>query len=228
MKGLYLALDLFTLACPLLLSFEKRVHFFKQWKFALGATLLIAIPFVIWDALFTSWGFWGFNTNYTLGIHFAGLPLEELTFFIVVPFACTFIYEVCLYYFSPGSLRWFNRIFLFAIPAYALLLALIGGIGYYTLSVVISSALVLLWSLLTPKVTHIGIAFLFSLAPFFVVNGILTGSFIDEPVVWYSEAQKVSPRLFTIPMEDILYSFTLIGANILVYEQLKAKWGKRA
>lgn len=228
MKALYLLLDLITLACPLLLSFEKRVSYFRKWKFALIAALIIALPFIVWDALFTSWGFWGFNPNYVLGIHLAGLPLEEFTFFIVVPFACTFIYEVCRYFFTPDYLHWFNRFFLFAIPSYALSLALIGGIGYYTLCVVVSSALVLLWMVLSPKVSHIGIAFVFSLVPFLVVNGILTGSFIEEPVVWYSEAQKVAPRIFTIPMEDILYSFTLIGANILVYEQLKAKWGSRA
>lgn len=228
MKGLYLALDLFTLACPLILSFEKRVHYFGHWKNALLAALIIAVPFIAWDILFTLWGFWGFNPEYLIGIELAGLPLEEYLFFLLVPFACTFIYEVCLYYFTPQFLRWFNRFFLFAIPAYALALNLIGDIGYYTMSVVISSALVLFWMLLSPKVTHIGIAFLFSLLPFLLVNGILTGSFIEEPVVWYSEAQKVSPRIFTIPMEDILYSFTLTASNILVYEILKKKWGARA
>lgn len=227
MKGLYLALDLFTLACPLLLSFEKRVHYFRHWKSALVAAVIIALPFVVWDALFTSWLFWGFNPGYLIGIEIAGLPIEELLFFLVVPFACTFIYEVCLYFFTPGSLHWFNRFFLFAIPIYALGLSVIGGIGYYTVSVVISATIVLFWMLLNPKVTHIGIAFLFCLLPFLLINGILTGSFIDEPVVWYNEAQKVSPRIFTIPMEDVLYGFTLIASNILVYEKLKSKWEAR-
>ena len=222
MKGLYVLIDLFTLACPLVLSFEKRVQYFRHWKNAFLAALVIAVPFLIWDVLFTSWGFWGFNKDYLIGVEFLGLPLEEYLFFIVVPFACTFIYVVCRHYFNSDSLRWFNRLFLFAIPAYGLILPLIGGIGYYTLSVEISSALVLFWMLLSPRVTHIAIAFLFSLIPFLFINGILTGSFLDTPVVWYSEAQKVTPRIFTIPMEDVLYSFTLIGANILVFEKFKS------
>lgn|SRR3989338_355920 len=224
MKWLYLSLDLGTLFFPILLSFEKHVHFFRLWKSAFFAALIIAIPFLIWDILFTEWGFWGFTSDYNLGVSLLGLPLEEILFFVVVPFACTFIYEVCGYYFRSFEMKIFNRIFYFLIPAYSLILTFIGDVGYYTLTVVVSSSLVLLWMMFNAQYRFIGIAFLISLLPFFLVNGILTGSFIPNEVVWYSEAQKVSPRLFTIPMEDILYSFTLVVANMLVFEKLKKRW----
>ncbi len=225
MKWLYLLLDGFTLLCPLVLSFEKKVHFYRSWKSAILASLIVAIPFLIWDFYFTEKGFWGFNPEYISGIYLFHLPLEEYLFFIVVPVACTFIYEVCKYFFRNYELRLFNRIFQFAIPAYALLLVLIGDIGYYTLSVEITAALVLAWMMLNPAYKYTGLAFVFSLLPFFLVNGILTGSFIPGEVVWYSEAQKVEPRLFTIPMEDILYSFSLVVPNMLLFEKIKARLG---
>lgn len=224
MKWLYLSLDFGTLFFPIVLSFEKQVRFFRLWKSAFVATLIISIPFLIWDYLFTEWGFWGFNPNYNSGISLFSLPLEEILFFTVVPFACIFIYEVCGYYLRSFELKIFNRLFYFLIPAYSLLLVSLGNIGYYTMAVVASSSLVLVWMMLNAQLRYVGMAFLISLLPFFLVNGVLTGSFIPEEVVWYSEAQIVSPRLFTIPMEDILYCFTLVVANILVFEKLKKRW----
>lgn len=224
MKWLYLSLDLGTLFFPIVLSFEKQVRFLRLWKSAFVATLIVAVPFLIWDVLFTNWGFWGFNPKYNLGLSLMSLPFEEILFFAVVPFACTFIYEVCGYYLRSFELKLFNRILYFLIPAYSLLLVFLGNIGYYTLSVVISSSLVLVWMMLNSQFRYVGIAYLISLLPFLLVNGILTGSFIPEEVVWYSEAQKVSPRIFTIPMEDVLYCFTLVVANILVFEKLKKRW----
>ncbi|MDX2362628.1 MAG: lycopene cyclase domain-containing protein [Crocinitomicaceae bacterium] len=223
MKWLYLSLDIGTLLCPLLLSFDKHVRYFKSWKNSLLAAIIIAIPFLIWDALFTHHGFWGFTPEYLSGIYIFNLPIEEILFFIIVPFACTFVYEVIKYFFRNYKLRTFNRFFLLAIPVYALSLVLMGDLGYYTLSVVISSTLVLAWQLKDGDLRYVGLAFLFSLIPFFIVNGVLTGYCTNEPVVWYSEAQKVTPRLFTIPMEDILYSYTLMVANILLFERLQRK-----
>lgn len=226
MKSLYLLLDLLTLACPLVLSFEKRVNYRSSWLPSLMATLIIAVPFLVWDAIFTAHNYWGFNRRYNLGIDLFGLPLEEYLFFIVVPFACTFIYEVSKYYFNKFSLITFNRIVQIGISFYSLALVFLGESGMYTLSVQISSLIVLVLWMLKPQLKLIGIAFLLSLIPFLIVNGILTGSFIDQEVVWYCEAEKVPYRIFTIPMEDVLYSFTLVVGNILVFEYLRKVFAK--
>lgn len=223
MKGLYLILVLGTLLCPVVLSFDKNVRYYKSWKNAFLASIVVAVPFLIWDSLFTLKGFWGFNPKYITGIRIFNLPLEEVLFFLIVPFACTFIYEVCKYFFRSFSMRIFNRIFYFTIPLYAILILCFGQFGYYTLSVEISSALVLVWLMLNPDLRYLGLAFLLSLIPFLIVNGILTGSCTEEPVVWYSEVQKVAPRIFTIPMEDVLYSFTLVVANMLLFEKFQQR-----
>lgn len=45
------------------------------------------------------------------------------------------------------------------------------------------------------------------LIPFFVVNGVLTGTGIQGPVVWYDNTHNLEIRLLTIPVEDIGYAF---------------------
>jgi lycopene cyclase domain-containing protein len=66
------------------------------------------------------------------------------------------------------------------------------------------------------------IAFLIILVPFFIVNGILTGTGLEEPVVWYNDDENLGIRLLTIPIEDIGYAFTMIFGNVFLIEKFKA------
>ena len=42
-----------TIAGPLLLSFDKKVHFYTHWKSFATATIIVASGFLIWDEYFT-------------------------------------------------------------------------------------------------------------------------------------------------------------------------------
>lgn len=222
MKWLYLFLDIFVLLGPIALSFDSRVYYFAKWKSVFLSIMIVSIPFLIWDFLFTLNGIWGFNPDYLTGVSIGNLPIEEILFFFVVPFACTFIYECVLYYFRNIDFKHVDRILKFAIPTYTLIVGFISNeIGWYTLSVTISTLLVLFWWVASPNYHFIGISFLISLIPFLLINGILTGGFTESPIVWYNETQKVPPRIFTIPFEDVLYSFTLIVSVILLHEKLQ-------
>ena len=59
------------------------------------------------------------------------------------------------------------------------------------------------------------------LLPFFIVNGILTGTGLDSPVVWYNDNENLGLRVLTIPVEDIFYGMELIFLNLLIYQKLK-------
>jgi lycopene cyclase domain-containing protein len=54
-----------------------------------------------------------------------------------------------------------------------------------------------------------------------IVNGILTGSFIENEVVWYNNNENLGLRFFTIPVEDFAYAFSMLLFNLLIIEKLK-------
>ena len=62
------------------------------------------------------------------------------------------------------------------------------------------------------------------LIPFFIVNGILTGSFIETPIVSYNDLENLGIRLFTIPVEDIGYAFSMLFGNLMIFETLKKRF----
>ncbi|MEY3102927.1 MAG: hypothetical protein RL558_1204 [Bacteroidota bacterium] len=43
-----------------------------------------------------------------------------------------------------------------------------------------------------------------------MVNGILTGAFLAEPIVWYNDAENLELRIGTIPVEDALYGMLMM------------------
>jgi lycopene cyclase domain-containing protein len=59
--------------------------------------------------------------------------------------------------------------------------------------------------------------------PFLMVNGVLTGSLIDAPIVWYNDAENLGIRMFTIPVEDVFYGMGLVLLNILLTETFLPK-----
>ena len=71
------------------------------------------------------------------------------------------------------------------------------------------------------NIRNIFLSYLFILPFFFLSNGILTGSFVSEPIVWYNDLENVNLRIFTIPVEDAFYGFLLVLLNILFYEYFK-------
>lgn len=65
--------------------------------------------------------------------------------------------------------------------------------------------------------------YLILLIPFLIVNGLLTGTGIEEEVVWYNNNHNLGIRMLTIPVEDIFYGMFLIMLTLSVYEYLSKK-----
>jgi len=226
MNYLYLLLDLGSLFIPLLFSFHPKLKFYKKWKglfLAIPLTMLIFIP---WDVIFTQQGFWGFNETYFLNIRILGLPLEEWLFFICIPYACVFTHFALLKYFPNLCLklsftRWISYILIILI----LIIAIINFDKWYTLVISIYAIILIPIALKTniELLRNYYITFLVMLIPFIIVNGILTGSFIETEVVWYSTEEILGLRLFTIPIEDVIYAFTLILTNLILTEYFQNK-----
>jgi lycopene cyclase domain-containing protein len=189
--------------------------------------LIIAVPFILWDEFFTQNHVWGFNERYLVGFNIGHLPIEEVSFFIVVPFACTFIYECVRYYFRNYNFKTFNVVVLFLLVVYGMFLVLQNSTGWYTISAVGLALFVIIYVFQKrKKYRFVPLAFLITLIPFLVVNGVLTGYGIEDQVVWYNEGHFSTLRIVTIPMEDVLYGFSLIVLNILVFDALRVKFAR--
>jgi lycopene cyclase domain-containing protein len=146
------------------------------------------------------------------------LPLEELLFFICVPYACIFTYEVLKYYF-PKPFVGFNFTYLnIGLSCFLLVLALIFYDKAYTFYTSIFMAISLIFLRKSPFLPNFYLMYLVTLIPFFIVNGLLTGIAFDEPVVFYNNAENLSIRAFTIPVEDFIYGGVMLIWNVFLVE----------
>jgi len=222
----YLALDILTVLFPIIWSFEKKINFYSKWIFVLKSIGITGLIFVIWDAIFTYLGVWGFTDQYILGIKIWTLPIEEIVFFMVVPFACLFIYET-VYFLWKDKIKkgFFYQISL----CLGLFLFLFGFYHYdklYTCFSCVGASFLLGYHCSRKKqMNHevFWVAFLIVLIPFTLVNGILTGYFTAQPVVWYNDAENLGIRFFTIPIEDFAYNLMLMLGNVTLYERFSKR-----
>ena len=224
-KFLYLAVDLFALSYPLAQSFEHRIKYSSQWGALFPALLVTGAFFVIWDIWFTQIGVWEFNPRYITGIYLGNLPIEEWLFFLIIPFACVFIYEVLIYFFPKDHFKPFAKPFVYLLVPFLFGLGILNLDKWYTSVNFILGALVLLGHYLFFGDRFLGrfiFAYLIHLIPLFLCNGILTGGLTEEPVVIYNNSENLGIRIWTVPIEDTIYSMTLFLLNISIFEKIRS------
>jgi len=222
----YLLINLGVIFFPLVLSFDKKVHFFSKWKFIFSAILITGVVFLIWDILFTKLNVWSFNPDYLVGINLMGLPLEEILFFLTVPYACVFIYECLNVYFPKNNLQKYSLALSNLFLGLCVAMLFFGYNHWYTL---INFGFLLI---VLAYVEYVNVefrfmykfyrAYLVSLIPFYIVNGFLTAI----PVVLYNNKENLGFRVGTIPFEDHFYLMGLLLMNVFLYEVFKAKGSK--
>ena len=226
MNALYLLLDLGAISIPFAFSFYPKANFSKKWKHLLPALLIPAFIFILWDIQFTQMGVWGFNARYVTGINLINLPVEEILFFICIPYACLFTYEAIGHFFggklSPAPGNYISILLLF----FLFTLGILNFGRWYTATTFLGlfAFLIIAKSRLPPKkLTQFFLSYVLILFPFFLINGVLTGSWIEEEVVWYNNEENLGLRLGSIPLEDVFYGMLLILMNVTLFERFQHK-----
>ncbi len=222
----YLYVLLFSFAIPFAYSFDSKLGFYALWKYVIPSLIIVMIPFLLWDYFFVEYGYWGFTSKYITGWMLLNIPVEEMLFFVVIPYCCIFTYYALKHYYPNVFIS--DRVtqtigysictlsvilsILFFHKAYTVVnFVLLGVVTYIALIYFKHVLAVYLW------------VFLIIMIPFFIVNGLLTGFAIEDEVVWYNESAIIGLRLFTIPFEDIFYAFSLILSNLILIDFLQTR-----
>ena len=216
----YILLNIIILSGPLFLSFDRKVQYYHRWKSAFMAIFIVLIPFTIWDMLVTGKHWW-FNESYTLPYRLAGLPPGEWLFFISVPFAVLFIWEIIDKRMgNPVNPALTSIKYVFMALGLPGIVFLILGKEYTGFTLLALSIAGLLDYLLRTEVLarrrifhFLGILMILTL----IFNGYLTA----RPIVLYDYEYQMDWQIFTIPIEDFGYGLALILLNTILFEKLK-------
>lgn len=225
MRFEYLLFDI-LIAIPLVAIACLRPRWLKGWWApAWRASLWGSLPFVIWDACVTGRHWW-FHEDRVLGPRLFGLPLEELGFFLVVPWACLLTWELlgnaALARPSGHGRRtsvWLGGI---AVLTAAVATAAALGLEYTALA---TASLGVAWGIdhalgtrlaaIASARRHAGFVVLLTT----VFNGYLTG----RPIVLYDPQFLLGLRIGTIPLEDYAFGLSLVWVTTVLYQQRRGR-----
>jgi lycopene cyclase domain-containing protein len=220
----YLIFNAIVISGPAFFGSLKCCYIWKHWKQIIIAIVIPAIPFLLWDALVTG-AHWHFNPLYVSGIKIINLPIEEILFFITVPFACLFTWEMIIRRVKEKQIELHGlRLFLYlALPAGIYFFSIGKQYTGLTLSFIFLANLVdqyLKTNLLFDK------RFYFYLLLIVIFTLIFNGYLTWRPVVTYGVEYQLDFRIITIPVEDFFYGISLLWMNTSLYKRLLINFNK--
>lgn len=214
MQWFYVLFNICILSAPLAGSLLWYRTLWYGWRRLLMAFVFVSGTWIVMDAVAVAQGWWSYNTSYIIGARLFNLPIEEIAFFFVVPFACLVVFMMIRRY-MDGIIKWSTaRYILLALGTVTWLFAsayhdksrtgfdsfiAIITFGYLWFSPIITTRAFWYWNITI-------------LTLCLVCNSFLTGL----PVVIYNESFMSGVRLGTIPVEDFLYNFSLLNLFLLV------------
>lgn len=227
----YLLVNFFSVIVPFIASFHPRLMFWKNVKAFLPANIITTVLFLIWDVWFTEKGVWGFNHDYVVGVFIWGLPIEEILFFFCIPYACLFSYHCFDVWKELGLRSYSTKLISVLLVVFGIIMFALFYSKMYPMMNFLVFVVLIFYLAFIKKPSWLGqfyFTYLIMIIPFLIVNGVLTGTGLDAPIVWYNSEEIIGIRIRTIPFEDVFYGMSLIGLNILLYERflLKLKYSR--
>lgn len=222
----YLLINFSTVVVCFIFSFDKRIRFYRLFSAFLKAGMVAAIPFIAWDIWFTKTGVWWFNTDYTLHISIAGLPVEEWLFFICIPFSCVFTYFCLDKFFNLNPANKFNSVIVWIMLIICLALAIVFNKRIYPFITAVFTAITLSYLYFIAKADWIGkasLVYLILLPGFLIINGVLTGTGLNSPIVNYNHTEILNVRIMSIPVEDWVYGYAQFMLVIYFFKLFQEK-----
>ena len=181
-------------------------------KMAAVSIFLVGGSYVIWDMLVAG-KWWNFNPLYVWGWKLGGLPVEEMLFFVTVPWACLVIWENIRDKISGEwelkQWRWVMVVGAAAVAAWAM----DGGRWYTAVVAGLAAGIMLATGSRWGKSTAVLAAVVT------VLNLMCNGYLTARPVVVYNRVVISGVRVGTVPVEDLVYGWILVWGVVKVYEK---------
>ncbi|UCH66177.1 MAG: lycopene cyclase domain-containing protein [Ignavibacterium sp.] len=219
----YLIFNAVVVGGPTLFGSLNCCYIWNHWKQMLIAIVIPAIPFLLWDALVTG-THWNFNPKYVSGIKIINLPIEEILFFITIPFACLFTWEMIIRRMDEKTINvtWLRMLLYLTLPAGIYFFSI--GKQYTGLTLTFLFIANLLDQLLKTNLLY-DKRFYFYLLLIVIFTLIFNGYLTWRPVVTYGVEYQLDFRIITIPIEDFFYGISLLFMNTSLYKLLLKKDG---
>ena len=151
-----------------------------------------------------------------MGISFAGLPLEEVLFFLFVPYSLLLVYEQAAFIFQDRTVPGKQGAGYTAGMLLILVSFLFVGKNY-TFMAVFSAGIVLLGMSLFCAGIMVRLAFWACLISGFLLFILFNYFLTSLPVVIYNPSAVSGIRFLTIPLEDFFYNFTMMAVYLAFY-----------
>lgn len=187
--SLYLIILIILLAGLLTLSFDKSLRLYKHWKDLLSTFLLTMVVFMLGNIIFTHIEHWFFNLLCNFDIYINKLPLENHLFFMIIPYACVFLFYGIQFYFPKFKLNeQSTKVLTFLIVAALLLTSFLNlELTYTFVNFILLSVLLLLSCFFVRELVQYYLARYSILpTPFIIINGILRDIVIEQAIFDYN------------------------------------------
>lgn len=220
----YYVFNLFVFIPVLLIDVLKKVGVWRQWKQLGLAYLIVSLPFVLWDVWAAQSGHWLFSERYITSFRLAHLPIEEILFFVTVPYAMMFVWEVIKIHVVQRTVLRAKLIknVLILLAGACVIFAVVYVERAYTRSAFLVAGLTCIAVALWTKL-YADLRFWYFQAALMVAF-LLSNTFLTAlPVILYSSSAIIGFRVGTIPLEDFFFNFSLITLFMMVYEKFGSK-----
>jgi lycopene cyclase domain-containing protein len=214
-KFTYLAINLLVIAGPLVLTLAPTVKYYKKLPSVFCSIIIVSSVFISWDIFATANHHWGFNERFIIGFTIFSLPIEEILFFITTPYSCIFIFE-CIEYYLKDKIIITRKVHFLLFLIFTAASFFLRTKPYTCVVLAFCALFFILARFLFKQIIgsrnywlYIGISFL----PFLAINYILT----SLPVVLYNPLAICGLHVFTIPLEDFFYSYSMLSFYLLCY-----------
>lgn len=224
---IYLLIESIIFAIPMYLALRKP-GVWKGQRTAIAAAIGIpGIFFIVLDMIFINAKIWGFTPDYLLGAYLINLPIEELFYFIAVPLAFLFLYELM-------RRQIFHKKWCVPVDEGMLGIGVLGCILLasspdrpYSGVVGLGTVILTVFHVYVLK-SRYNLVFILTFAlimvPFFMFNDMLThgiSTISSHPIVWYADWGKSAMYIHSIPLENLFYIFILLLSNVTMYENYR-------